>query len=214
MTAGGRAPGVDQIRFLPCVRPSGRISPRRGLGVRPQHLRVLARTLVTKKALTLVRLMDDIGSMIRRECPPVLPKPPAPASLDPGAAAASSNLARPSVTPAPPVKSLREFIRDTLLERIARAATPRLKGRGDFAVFQQGNPQLHRTVVEAPGNSILLKTGDSLFFQFSRRFTMDCLAGADPVAIARERPPIVDALENGDSDLGASLLASYSNPLV
>lgn len=205
--------------------------------------------------------------------------------------------------PIPPVKSLREFIRDTLRERIARAelpsgqrvveamlvkefaisatpvreairelvamgvlnaqnnkgasvrqirlhetieafevraalealaahaATPRLKGRcqdlrraaeailesaqrKDFAAFQEHNQQFHRTIVEAAGNSILLKTWDSLFFQVRTRFTMDYLASADPVAIAREHLPIVDALESGDPDLSASLLASHSNHLV
>lgn len=203
--------------------------------------------------------------------------------------------------PIPPVKSLREFIRDTLLERIARgelppgqrvveatlvkefsisatpvreairelvamgvldaqnnkgasvrqtrlpetveafevraalealaARTSRLKGRGqelrqlaeaivesaqrkDFAAFQEHNQRFHRTIVEAAGNSILLKTWDSLFFQVRTRFTMDYLASADPVAIAREHLPIVDALDSGDPDLAASLLASHSHQLV
>jgi DNA-binding GntR family transcriptional regulator len=43
---------------------------------------------------------------------------------------------------------------------------------------------------------------------------MDYLSSADPVAIAREHLPIVDALESGDPDLAASLLASHSNHLV
>ena len=205
--------------------------------------------------------------------------------------------------PIPPVKSLREFIRDTLLERIARgdlppgqrvveatlvkefaisatpvreairelvamsvleaqnnkgasvrqirlhetieafevraalealaarAAAPRLKGRcqelrrvakaivesarrSDFAAFQEHNQRFHRTIVEAAGNSILLKTWDSLFFQVRTRFTMDYLQSADPVAIAREHLPIVDALESGDPDRAASLLASHSKNLV
>ena len=205
--------------------------------------------------------------------------------------------------PNPPVKSLREFIRDTLLDRIARgelhpgqrvveatlvkefsisatpvreairelvamgvldaqnnkgasvrqirlhetieafevraalealaarAATPRIKGRcqelrrlaeaivesaqrRDFAAFQEHNQQFHRTVVEAAGNSILLKTWDSLFFQVRTRFTMDYLQSADPVAIAREHIPIVDALDSGHAELAAALLASHSNHLV
>jgi DNA-binding GntR family transcriptional regulator len=118
------------------------------------------------------------------------------------------------------------------LEALAgRIATPRLKRPGqelrrlaeaivesaerrDFAVFQEHNQQFHRTIVEAAGNSILLKTWDSLFFQVRTRFTMDYLQSADPEAIAREHLPIVDALESGDSDLAASLLASHSNQLV
>lgn len=215
----------------------------------------------------------------------------------------SSVIPNPSRSPAPPVQSLREFIRDTLLDRIARgelppgqrvveatlvrefaisatpvreairelvamcvleaqnnkgasvrqvrlgetiesfevraalealaarAAAPRLKGRcqelrrvakaivesaqrRDFTAFQEHNQQFHRTIVEAAGNSILLRTWDSLFFQVRTRFTMDYLASADPVAIAREHLPIVEALESGAPDLAASLLASHSNHLV
>jgi len=205
--------------------------------------------------------------------------------------------------PSPPVKSLREFVRDALLERIARgdlppgqrvveatlvkefsiSATPvreairelvamgvleaqnnkgasvreirlhetieafevraalealaatgsaaRMKGRcqklrqaaeaivqsargADFATFQEHNQTFHRTIVEAAGNGILLKTWDSLFFQVRTRFTMDYLQSADPVAIAREHVPIADALDAGDGLLAAGLLASHSNHLV
>lgn len=205
--------------------------------------------------------------------------------------------------PNPLVKSLREFIRDTLLERIARgdlapgqrvveftlvkefsiSATPvreairelvamgvleaqnnkgasvreirlhetieafevraalealaaggsaaRMKGRcqklrqaaeaivqsarcTDFAAFQEHNQTFHRTIIEAAGNGILLKTWDSLFFQVRTRFTMDYLQSEDPVAIAREHIPIVDALDSGNAELAAALLASHSNHLV
>ncbi len=122
-------------------------------------------------------------------------------------------------------------VRAALEALAAVTAVPLLKGRGqelrrvagaiiesaqrrDFAAFQELNQQFHRTVVEAAGNGILLKTWDSLFFQVRTRFTMDYLQSADPVAIAREHLPIVDALESGDPDLAASLLASHSNQLV
>lgn len=122
-------------------------------------------------------------------------------------------------------------VRAALETLAARKATHRLKGRcqdirrlakaiiesarrRDFAAFQEHNQQFHRTIVAAAGNSILLKTWDSLFFQVRTRFTMDYLQSADPLAIAREHVPIVDALESGDRDLAASLLASHSNHLV
>ena len=210
---------------------------------------------------------------------------------------------RPSVTPLLPVKSLREFIRDTLLDRIARgelppgqrvveitlvkefaisatpvreairelvamgvldaqnnkgasvremrleetieafevravleslaarAAAPLLKGqcadirraakaiiesakRKDFAAFQEHNQTFHRAIVAAAGNAVLLKTWDALFFQIRTRWTMDYLQTFDPVAIAREHIPIVDALESGLPGLAASLMASHSKHLV
>jgi DNA-binding GntR family transcriptional regulator len=122
-------------------------------------------------------------------------------------------------------------VRAALEALAARAATPRIKGRcqelrrlaeaivesaqrRDFAAFQEHNQRFHRTIVEAAGNSILLKTWDSLFFQVRTRFTMDYLQSADPVAIAREHIPIVDALDSGHAELAAALLASHSNHLV
>ncbi len=86
--------------------------------------------------------------------------------------------------------------------------------RKDFAAFQEHNQVFHRTIVEAAGNAILLKTWDSLFFQVRTRWTMDYLQSFDPVAIAREHIPIVDALESGEPKLAASLLASHSNHIV
>jgi len=86
--------------------------------------------------------------------------------------------------------------------------------RGDFAKFQEQNQIFHRTIVEAANNHVLLKTWDSLFFQVRTRFTMDYLRHEDPVAIALEHVPIADALDSGNPDLAASLLASHSNHLV
>jgi DNA-binding GntR family transcriptional regulator len=94
-------------------------------------------------------------------------------------------------------------------ERIIKAAK-----RADFADFQEHNQTFHRTIVEAAGNSVLLKVWDSLFFQVRTRFTMNYLRHVDPVAIALEHVPIVDALDSGDCTLAASLLASHSNHLV
>jgi DNA-binding GntR family transcriptional regulator len=122
-------------------------------------------------------------------------------------------------------------VRAALEALAARGSAPRLLGhcrklrqaanaivesaqRADFAAFQEHNQQFHRTIVEAAGNSILLKTWDSLFFQVRTRFTMDYLQSADPVAIAREHLPIVDALDSGHGELAAALLASHSNHLV
>ena len=122
-------------------------------------------------------------------------------------------------------------MRAALESLAARAATPSFKGRGeklrqaakaieeaarrkDFAAFQEHNQVFHRAIVEAAGNGILLKTWDSLFFQVRTRWTMDYLQSFDPVVIAREHIPIVDALESGEPKLAASLLASHSNHIV
>ncbi len=122
-------------------------------------------------------------------------------------------------------------VRAALESVAARAATPLLKGRcadirrsakaiiesakrKDFAAFQEHNQIFHRAIVEAAGNGVLLRTWDSLFFQIRTRWTMDYLQTFDPVAIAREHIPIVDAMESGMPDLAASLMASHSAHLV
>jgi DNA-binding GntR family transcriptional regulator len=99
------------------------------------------------------------------------------------------------------------------LRRVADAIVESAR-RADFAAFQEHNQRFHRTIVIAAGNSILLKTWDSLFFQVRTRFTMDYLKSADPVAIALEHLPIVDALDSGHAQLAAALLASHSSHLV
>ncbi len=122
-------------------------------------------------------------------------------------------------------------VRAALEAVAARAAAPLLKGRcadirraakaviesakrKDFAAFQEHNQTFHRAIVAAAGSGVLLKTWDSLFFQIRTRWTMDYLQTFDPVAIAREHIPIVDALESGMPDLAASLMASHSAHLV
>jgi len=99
------------------------------------------------------------------------------------------------------------------LRKVAKAILESAK-RKDFTAFQEHNQVFHRTIVEAAGNGILLKTWDSLFLQVRTRWTMDYLQSFDPVAIAREHIPIVDALESGEPKLAASLLASHSNHIV
>ena len=66
----------------------------------------------------------------------------------------------------------------------------------------------------AADNTLLLKTWDSLFFQVRTRWTMDYLRSFDPVAIAREHLPIVEALDHGRADLASSLMAAHSVQLV
>ena len=85
---------------------------------------------------------------------------------------------------------------------------------GDFAAFQEHNQNFHRTIVASCNNSVLLRTWDSLFFQVRTRWTMDYLQSVDPIAIAKEHLPIVDALEIGNLSHAALLLATHSNHLV
>lgn len=122
-------------------------------------------------------------------------------------------------------------VRAALETLAARAATRVLKGRceelwqsaksivatarsRDFAAFQAHNQVFHRTIVQSADNSVLLKVWDSLFFQIRTKFTMDYLTDVDPVAIAEEHLEIAGAIDSGNIDRSASLLAVHSNHLV
>lgn len=98
--------------------------------------------------------------------------------------------------------------------RRAAEAIVRSARRRDFAEFQHHNQVFHRSIVAASGNSVLLRLWDSLAFEVRTRFTMDYLTSVDPVAIAREHEPIVEALARGDAAEAAALLRSHSNALV
>jgi DNA-binding GntR family transcriptional regulator len=99
------------------------------------------------------------------------------------------------------------------LRRVVKAIV-RASRRGDFAEFQHHNQIFHRTIVEASGNRVLLRVWDSLAFEVRTRFTMDYLTTIDPVAIACQHEPIVDAIDCGDAELAAALLQSHSGGLV
>jgi DNA-binding GntR family transcriptional regulator len=99
------------------------------------------------------------------------------------------------------------------LRRMAEQIVESAKVR-DFGAFQSHNQSFHRTIVSHAGNSVLLRVWDSLAFQIRTRFTMDFLTTVDPVALAREHLPIVEAIERGDQAQAAALLASHSKHVV
>ena len=122
-------------------------------------------------------------------------------------------------------------VRAALESLASQKATPRLKKKcrrlrkilksimaaarkRDFAAFQEHNQVFHRTIVEASGNDMLLKTWEWLAFQVRTRFTMDYLKHEDPVAIAREHEPIISAIEDGNVRRVSSLLSSHSKGLM
>jgi DNA-binding GntR family transcriptional regulator len=153
-----------------------------------------------------------------------------PALLESGQLEVGTGLPCPSGTPVPPVKILREFIRDTLLDRITRgqlqsgqrvveitlvrefavSATPVRKATRELAAMSVLEVQKNKG---SSGRQIRLHEIIESF-QVRTRLTMDCLQSADPVAIAREHFPIVDGLDSGNTKLAADLLASHSNHLV
>ncbi len=112
----------------------------------------------------------------------------------------------------------------------ARLATPRLKEhsaglrqiydnlvkaarRKDFVDYQRCNQAFHRHIVEATGNTVLLRSWSSLAFGVRTRFIMDLVATGDAVGIARGHESIIEAFEAGDAERAAALLATHSNHL-
>lgn len=99
------------------------------------------------------------------------------------------------------------------LRRLCKAIVAAARRR-DLSAFQHENQAFHRTIVEASGNGVLLRVWDSLAFEIRTRVAMEFLKSVDPVAIARQHEPIVDALAEGDAAGASRLLESHSNGLV
>ncbi|OQW95906.1 MAG: hypothetical protein BWK77_06670 [Verrucomicrobia bacterium A1] len=86
--------------------------------------------------------------------------------------------------------------------------------RRDFVAYQKFNQAFHRHIVEATGNSALLRTWSSLAFEVRTRAIMDFVAGEDATAIAREHAVIVEAFAEGKASRAAGLLAEHADRLV
>ncbi|HEY3322096.1 MAG TPA: GntR family transcriptional regulator [Planctomycetota bacterium] len=120
----------------------------------------------------------------------------------------------------------------SILEGLAgRLAAPRLRGKcrhlhrccaailaasrkGDLVAYQNHNQVFHRTIIEASGNKVLLKTWNTLAFEVRTRPILQFLAKQSPVAIAREHQQIADALDAGHGARARILLALHSDKLV
>ena len=97
----------------------------------------------------------------------------------------------------------------TLSRRLAAAAKQR-----DFSTYQSVNHAFHRQIVQAGGNTLLLKMWESLAFEVRTRPIMEYLRDEDPVLIAREHEAIVAALTAGNARQSAALLAAHATRLV
>ncbi len=99
------------------------------------------------------------------------------------------------------------------LKQVVREIVAAARKR-DFVAFQQHNQRFHRMIVEASGNSVLLRLWDSLAFEVRTRFVLEYLTSVDPVTLANEHGAITDAIEQGQVRTAASLLKSHSSHLV
>ena len=97
----------------------------------------------------------------------------------------------------------------TLSRRLAAAAKQR-----DFSTYQSVNHAFHRQIVQAGGNTLLLKMWESLAFEVRTRPIMEYLRDEDPVRIAREHEAIVAVLTAGNARQSAALLAAHATRLV
>jgi DNA-binding GntR family transcriptional regulator len=105
---------------------------------------------------------------------------------------------------------LREKIRELRAEADASVAAAKAD---DVATYVHHTLSFHRMIVEASGNSVLVRTWDSLTFSIGahvrgRRATMDLLT------IAREHQQIAEALGRGDGRLAGRLLRRHAEALA
>jgi DNA-binding GntR family transcriptional regulator len=91
-----------------------------------------------------------------------------------------------------------------LAERTRKAAA-----RKDFAAYAAADMPFHRAIVEAAGNSVLLRLWDSLDFE-ARSLEFLCRNRFDLSEFAEDHFRIVDALNRGDGRTASRLLRNHS----
>jgi len=78
----------------------------------------------------------------------------------------------------------------------------------DLDAYAAHNLRLHRLIVEAAGNSVLLRIWESLDFEARARVALE-----RPIVLreaAETHQPIIDALDRGDGRLAARLLRAHA----
>jgi DNA-binding GntR family transcriptional regulator len=98
--------------------------------------------------------------------------------------------------------------------RIAAKGTADALVVQDVPGFLKHNRDLHRSIVEATDNACLLRTWDSVSIDLHGLFAEGFLEPVDPAVLVDDHLAIVEALDRGDAEKAASLLALHANRLV
>jgi DNA-binding GntR family transcriptional regulator len=101
------------------------------------------------------------------------------------------------------LKGNAEPLRETL-NALRKAAAAR-----DLDTYAAQNMAFHRHIVQASGNSVLLRVWDSLMLEVRTRIGLTQLA-LDPAAVAETHFPILQALEAGDGETAGRLLREHA----
>jgi DNA-binding GntR family transcriptional regulator len=84
---------------------------------------------------------------------------------------------------------------------------------GDQDRYAAANLKLHRGIMEASGNAVLVQVWDSLGFE-TRIRVMVARHAKDMIELAARHDPMIDALEKGDAKLAGQLLRNHSEQFV
>jgi DNA-binding GntR family transcriptional regulator len=84
---------------------------------------------------------------------------------------------------------------------------------GDQERYAVANLKLHRGIMEASGNAVLVQVWDSLGFE-TRIRVMVARHAKDMIELAARHDPMIDALEKGDAKLAGQLLRNHSEQFV
>ncbi|WP_165229990.1 GntR family transcriptional regulator [Aquisphaera insulae] len=109
----------------------------------------------------------------------------------------------------------RKFMGDVEFLRKEDAEILRAFAAGDLVMVSKRNALLHRAIIEAAGNSVLLRLWDSLSFEtltlvrVTRPDGIECLR-----ATLDDHARIIDALEAGDGELAGRLLREHSTAIL
>ncbi len=99
------------------------------------------------------------------------------------------------------------------LRRLAKSIVAAARRR-DLVAYQRANQEFHRSIVEATGNSVLLRFWGALAYEVPAGTIMDLLPSVNSVTVAQEHDAIVAALDKGDGEGAAALLVAHIQRLV
>jgi DNA-binding GntR family transcriptional regulator len=98
--------------------------------------------------------------------------------------------------------------------RRAAEGTAQAVEKEDFLKFVRYNRDLHRGIIEATRNDCLLRTWDAVNVEIHGLFARGSLEPFDVGTIVDDHMAIVEALNLGDAEEGASLLTLHANRIV
>lgn len=82
--------------------------------------------------------------------------------------------------------------------------------RKDFAALMKSDEAFHRDLIRLADHQIMLDLWDNLYLRIRQIMALRNMSNRDLTQVARNHPPIVDAIERGDMIVAISLISDHT----